>query len=239
MTITLYQYKPLFDLPSASPFCVKLETYLRMAKIEHVVSILKGRSTSPTGKAPYIEEDGRLLADSGLIINHLEQTRGHLVDGRLTLAQRAESLALQRLLEEHLYWVIVYMRWVDPKTRADWRPHLDDLIGAPKILMPLIARQTERGLMKSLRTQGLGRHPPDVIWKIGISDVQALAHWLGNRAWGFGETPTVIDACLYAFVGTIIRTPWSNPLKAAALKHGNLVSHFDRMIVRYFPDFAV
>ncbi len=238
MTITLFQYKPLSGLPSASPFCVKLETYLRMAEIEHTVSILKGRSASPTGKAPYIEEDGRLLTDSGLIINYLEQTKGHPVDGRLTLAERAESLALQRLLEEHLYWVIVYMRWVDPGTRADWRPYLADLIGAPKVLIPLIARQTERGLMKALRTQGIGLHTPDVIWRIGVSDVQALAHWLGNRPWGFGETPTVFDACLYAFVGTIIRTPWNNPLKAATLKHGNLVSHFDRMVARYFPDFA-
>ena len=239
MSITLFQFKPLFGLPSASPLCMKLETYLRMAGIEHTVSILKGKSPAPTGKAPYIEEDGRLLTDSGLIIDHLEHTKGHPVDGALTLAQRAESLALRRLMEEHLYWVIVYMRWVDPNTRGAWRPHLADLFGLPKFLLPVFAWQTEKSLGKVLHAQGIGRHPPENIWKLGISDVQSLAHWLGNRTWGFGDVPTVFDACLYSFVGLIVRTPWDSPLKAATLKHGNLVSHFDRMLARYFPEYAV
>ena len=43
--------------------------------------------------------DGKIMADSGLIIDHLERTNGHRLDGRLTLAQRAESLAIQRMLE--------------------------------------------------------------------------------------------------------------------------------------------
>ena len=29
--IKLYQFPPAFGLPNASPFCMKLETYLRMA----------------------------------------------------------------------------------------------------------------------------------------------------------------------------------------------------------------
>ena len=238
MSLTLFQYKPLFGLPSASPLCMKLETYLRMAKIEHTVSILKGRSLAPTRKAPYIKENGQLLTDSGLIINHLEHTRGHPVDGGLTLAQRAESLALQRLMEEHLYWVIVYMRWIDPSTREYWKPHLAELIPVPKIFLSFLARQTEKSLKKVLYAQGIGRYPAQTIWEFGISDVQALAHWLGARPWGFGDNPTVFDACLYSFVGLIIRTPWDNPLKTATLKHSNLVSHFDRMIARYYPNHA-
>ena len=31
MTIKLYQFPPALGLPNASPFCMKLETYLRMA----------------------------------------------------------------------------------------------------------------------------------------------------------------------------------------------------------------
>jgi glutathione S-transferase len=77
---------------------MKLEAYLRMADIEHAVSILKGQSPALTGKAPYIEEDGCLLTDSGLIINHLERTEGHPAGGALTLAQRVNSLALRRLM---------------------------------------------------------------------------------------------------------------------------------------------
>ena len=34
--IKLYQYSPAFGLPNASPFCMKLETYLRMAQLPFV-----------------------------------------------------------------------------------------------------------------------------------------------------------------------------------------------------------
>ena len=90
-----------------------------------------------------------------------------------------------------------------------------------------------------LRGQGLGRHAPEVIWQMGVADIQALAHWLGNRHWGFGEEPTTFDACLAAFVGNIIRTPWNNPLTTATLKHASLVAHFERMMARCFPELAV
>jgi glutathione S-transferase len=238
MSITLHQYKPMFGLPNPSPFCMKLETYLRMAGLAYTVAPLKGRARSPTGKAPYIEIDDKTITDSGLIIDHLERTNGHPVNGKLTLAQRAESLAMQRLVEEHLYWVAVYMRWVDPKTRGQWRPYLQELLGTPKFLTPFIARSSEKRVMKALRNHGLGRHAPDVLWQMDVADIQALAHWLGNRPFGFGETPTVIDACLYSFIGNAIRTPWDNPLTAAVLKHRSLVDHFERMLARYFPELA-
>lgn len=236
--ITLYQFKPMFGLPNPSPFCMKLETYLRMAGLAYEVAALKKPSRSPTGKAPFIEIDGAVMSDSGLIINHLERAHGHPVDGKLTLAERGQSLAFQRMIEEHLYWVAVYMRWVDPATRADWTPHLKDMLGVPGFLAPFITRMAARGILKGLRFQGLGRHAPEAIWQMGTTDIQALAHWLGNRPWGFGETPTTFDACLAAMVGNIIRTPWPNPLTAATLKHGNLVAHCERMLEKYFPELA-
>lgn len=238
MDITLFQFKPMFGLPNPSPFCMKLETYLRLARLPHKIATLKSLGRSPTGKAPFVDIDGVVIADSGLIINHLERSCGHPVDGKLSLAQRAESLALQRLMEEHLYWVAVYMRWVDPETRSQWRPHLQEMLSLPSFLTPLVARLSQRGIMKTLRAQGLGRHGPETIWQMGTADIQALAHWLGNRPWGFGDAPTTVDACLAAFVGNIVRTPWNNPLTAATLKHASLVAHFERVMAHCFPERA-
>jgi glutathione S-transferase len=217
---------------------MKLETYLRMAGLAYQVTVPKALSRSPTGKAPFIEIDGVVMSDSGLIISHLERTNGHPVDGKLTLAERGVSLAMQRMIEEHLYWAAVYMRWVDPATRTNWTPHLKELLNVPGFAAPFVTRMAARGIMKDLKSQGLGRHPPDVIWKMGIADIQAVAHWLGNRPWGFGDTPTTFDACLAAMVANIVCTPWQNPLTAALLKHGSLISHWERIMARYFPDLA-
>ncbi len=238
MSLTLFQFKPMFGLPNASPFCMKLETYLRLAGLDYNVVHLRNRPRSSTGKAPYVEIDGELMADSGLIIAHLERSHGHPVDGKLTLAQRAEALAFQRLMEEHLYWVAVYMRWADPDTRPQWRPYMQELLGVPVFLAPFVARVAQRQVIKTLRAHGIGRHAPEVIWQMGIADVQALAHWLGGRAWAFDDQPTSLDACIAAFIGNIVRTPWNNPLTAATLKHTSLVAHFERVMARCFPELA-
>jgi len=233
--IKLHQFPRALGLPNPSPFCMKVETYLRMANLPYEV-VTRLRPKSPTGKAPYVEVDGEIIADSSLIITRLEAAHGHPVDGRLTLAQRAESLAFQRLMDEHLYWAVVYARWIAAPA-GDHAAFLTGL-GIPRVLAPFAAWAGKRHYRETLRRQGLGRHPPEVLWQRGISDIQALAHWLGTRPFGFGETPTVFDACLYSYVGNIIRTPWPNPLTAATIKHRSLVDHFQRMLARTFPEYA-
>ncbi len=238
MTIVLHQFAPMFGLPNPSPFCIKLETYLRMAGLPYTVSTIKGRIGSPTGKAPYIEHDGKVITDSGLIIEHLERANGHPVDGKLTLAERAQSLAFQRLMEEHLYHVVGYARWLDPDHPTETRSYAQAVIGVKGILAKVILPIVQRDIKKSISGHGMGRHPAQTIWHLGITDVQALAHWLGNHPWGFGDKPTTFDAVLFAFVASIIYTPWDFPLKAATLKNRNLVDHTQRMLTTYFPEHA-
>lgn len=236
MNIVLHQFIPLYGLPNASPFCIKLETYLRIAGLPYTVSTIKGRPKSATRKGPYVEYKGEMLTDSGLIIERLEHDTGHRLDGKLTLAERSVSLGFQRLIEEHLYWVMVYARWVDPEHDAETAQYAATVLGVKglmaKILVPLI----RKNVRKALANHGLGRHPPQTMWHLGIADIQALAHWLGTRPWCFGDHPTVLDAVLFAFVAATIRTPWDFPLKAAILKYRNLVDHTDRMMQRYYPE---
>jgi glutathione S-transferase len=238
MTIALYQYKPQMGLPNPSPFCMKLEMYLRMGKFEHSVVTLKGRAASPTRKAPYIKLDGKLITDSGLIIDHLERGFGHRVDGKLTLAQRAESLALQRMMEEHLYWVMVYGRYIDLDAWAETDSYIRSILGMPGPVAVMAVPMLRRTIRRRLRGHGIGLLEPETIWQLGIADVAALGHWLGTRTFGFGDEPTVFDACLASFIGGIVRQPWSNPLRVATAKYGNLVAHFERMMARYFPEMA-
>jgi glutathione S-transferase len=239
MTITLYQYRSAMGLPNPSPFCMKLETYLRMGGFEHKVHTLKGRAASPTGKAPYIRMDGKLITDSGLIIEHLERVSNHRVDGRLTLAQRAESLALQRMMEEHLYWVMVYGRWLDVDAWTETDSYIRMILGVPGPVAVVAVPMMRRHMRRCLYAHGIGRHTPETLWQLGIADVQALGHWLGTRPFGFGDEPTVIDACLAAFIGNIVRQPWGNPLTITTGKYGNLIAHFERMMKRYFPEMGV
>ena len=236
--IVLHQFAPMYGLPNPSPFCIKLETYLRMAGLPYTTAVVKGPPKSPTGKAPYVDIDGVRACDSGLIISLLESKFGNRVDGRLTLSERAQSLAMQRMMEEHLYWAAVYARWLDPQNEVGVDSYIQGATRLPAWLMPIVGRLIQRGIRKSVHGQGLGRHDAATIWRLGIDDVQALGHWLGNRPFGFGETPTVVDAVLFAFIASIIKTPWDFPLKTHTLKHRNLVDHSARMLQTYFPELA-
>ena len=61
--ITLNQFARVWGIPNPSPFCTKVETYLRMAGIPYEVADAVPPQ-APKGKLPYITDGGRKIADS-------------------------------------------------------------------------------------------------------------------------------------------------------------------------------
>ena len=110
--ITLYTFGPLFGLPDPSPFVMKAEMLLKLAKLEYQAST-KGFLRAPKGKLPYIDDDGTIVADSTLIRLHLEQKYGIDFDRGLSPRDRGIAWAAEKMLEDHLYWVLVYWRWMN------------------------------------------------------------------------------------------------------------------------------
>ena len=94
--IKLCQFPPAFGLPNASPFCMKLETWLRMAGLPYECPRGADLRKAPKGKFPYIEDDGVVIADSSFIIDYLTKKYNVTLDAHLTPRQRGEALALQR-----------------------------------------------------------------------------------------------------------------------------------------------
>ena len=79
------------------------------------------------------------MADSTLIIEHLKATYGDPLDAWLSAEQRAVALAFQRLLEENLYWAVLYSRWMEPQ---GWAMTKDAFFGT----LPLPLRWVGPGL---------------------------------------------------------------------------------------------
>ena len=172
--ITLYQYEPAMGLPNASPFCMKLETWLRMAQLPYEAPppTLRDMGRAPKGKMPYIADGGRTLADSTFIIDYLKATYGDRLDAWLTQEQRAVALAFQRLMEENQYWAVVHTRWMEPMGWAQTRTAFFGSMPAPlKWIIPTLAR---RGLRQQLRGHGMGRHGEGQP-AVGSSGVRAQA----------------------------------------------------------------
>ena len=234
MTIQLFQFEPAFGLPNASPFCLKLETYLRMAGLPYELPTpsLRHLQQAPKGKMPYIRDQGRTVADTSFIIDHLKATYGDPLDAWLDAPQRATALAFQRLCEENLYWAVVYTRWVESPGWAKTRQAFFGTLPAPlRWLLPPLAR---RGITKELHGQGMGRHTRDDIMAIGKRDITALADFLGDKPYIMGAQACSLDATVYAFLANLVLVPVETELKQHALLRPTLLAYCERMRLRYF-----
>ena len=234
--IKLYQYAPAFGLPSSSPFCMKLETYLRMTGLPFEIPRfdLGQIQKAPKGKMPYIEDQGQIIADSGLVIEHLKVTYGDKLDGWLTAEQSAVALAFQRMLEENLYWAAVYARWVAPQGWPVTKSAFFAKMPAPlKWFVPALARAKT---VKNLQGHGMGRHSEADIYAIGQRDLSALADFLGDKAFFMGAQPTSLDASAYGFLANLLWVPLDSPLKQHALKYPKFEAYCQRMKAKYYSE---
>jgi len=229
--ITLHQPPPAWGISSLSPFCTKVETYLRMVGLPFRTAGADPRK-SPKGKVPWIEEDGRTVADSSDIIDYLKLRHGDPLDTGLDAGQRALALVARRLVEEHLYWAIAYSRWAEPEgfalTRSRFLPLLPPVVGG------LIVRQIRKGMLAQMHGHGLGRHDRADIYRRGAEDLAALSTLLGDRPYFLGEQPSSVDASVYALTSAIWFHPADNPLKRAMASAANLVAYTERIRRRYF-----
>ena len=69
--LTVYHLPGRWGLPSVSPFCLKLDAFLRIAGIAHEAITAATPFGGPKGKAPWITLDGETLGDSSLIVEYL------------------------------------------------------------------------------------------------------------------------------------------------------------------------
>lgn len=111
--ITLYTAPFFEELPSISPACLELETWLRMTKLSYNKVIVTAQSfeLAPKGKIPFIDYQGKLVGDAFLIIEMLKQTEGIDLDASLSATERAISLAFRRMLKENTVWGVAYIRF--------------------------------------------------------------------------------------------------------------------------------
>ena len=232
--IKLYQFAPVWGIPNLSHFCVKIETYLRMTEQPYeVVETLPLKA--PLGKLPYLEDRGRTIPDSRLIIQYLQKEYGDALDAHLTPSEWATAKACQRLIEEHLYWISMYTRWCYDE--ANWQQNKRAIFSVlPVLVRDAVAWGYRRVIRRQIHGQGTGGLSTDAIFALATEDVSALAAFLDEKEYFMGASPTTIDASVYGFLIDIIGCPIESPLKDHVFEQKNLVAYCQRMQDRYFPE---
>ncbi|HYO60222.1 glutathione S-transferase C-terminal domain-containing protein [Archangium sp.] len=231
--LILHQGPTAWGIGNVGPFCLKLESYLRMTGVAYTTRAADMRR-APKGKVPFIEEDGTLLGDSQLIIEHLKRKHGDPLDAKLGAEDITKGHMVRRVLEESTYWHLIHERWVMQEGWRIYKPIFEAIF--PPVIGKLVLPMIRRKVIQSARAQGLGRHRPEEILEMGKADISAVAVTLGDKPFLLGEHPTSFDATVYAFIVSITAFPVDSPFRKYTLAQENLVRYCERFQQRFFAD---
>lgn len=237
--IKVYGFGPSFGLPDASPFVVKVLTYLRLAGVEH--TLLGGDSRkAPKGKLPYIEDSGRAIADSSFIVEHVRKNYKDL-DVGLSAHDRALATAVKSMMEEHFYFVILVLRWVDDRGWEVLRPAFGETIkksGVPGFALPLVMNMIRKQVIQTAHRQGMARHSIADVEEIGVGLIDALAELAEDRPYFLGNEPRCVDASVFPFIWSVLSTPIAGRVQSHLKTKANLVAYCERIRGQYFASAA-
>lgn len=231
--ITLHGFGRAFGLADPSPFVTKAEVLLRMSGLpfERKPS---NPAKGPKGKIPWIVDDGVAISDSTFIRWHLEKKHGINFNAGYSPAEIATGWAFEKMLEDHTYWTVISVRWLNDDNfnkgpRIFFNP-------VPALIRPLVCKMIRKKVAKNLHAQGTGRHTDADIARLGIADVDAVAAFLGDKPFLLGNEPCGSDATVYAFAASALCKLFDSRVRDAAEGHANLVAYVARCQKRFFPE---
>jgi glutathione S-transferase len=233
--ITLYTFGQYFGLPDPSPFVMKAEMLLKLAKVEYQANT-KGFGKAPKGKLPFIDDNGTVVADSTLIRLYLEQKYSINFDGALTPRERGIAWAAEKMLEDHVYWAVVYWRWLKDANFDRGPRHF--FKRAPAIIRPIVTTLVRRNVRARLHGHGLGRHTEAEMTAMACRAYDSLSQILGDNKYLMGNEPCGADATAFAFVAGSLAKIFESPLQVKAASLDNLVAYNDRMMAEFYPGFG-
>lgn len=232
--ITLYNFGPYQGLADPSPFCMRVDCYMRATGLEFQTE--SGASfigKSPKHKLPFIDDDGQQIGDSNFIIEYLKEKYGDKLDQDLNGEQKAVARAFTKMLDENLYWCLVHSRWIGPA----WENTREEFFGSMplplKMVIPALAR---RSVIKTLYLHGLGRHSDKEKLHIAEQDIQALSDYLGDKEYFLSDSLTTLDITVFAFMCELTIPQVKSDLADIALRYDNLVNFVNRIKQQYYPE---
>ncbi|XP_015592454.1 failed axon connections [Cephus cinctus] len=241
--VYLYQLPRTSTVPSLSPYCLKVETWLRLngIKYENVDHKIKFRSKK--GQLPFVELNGEEIADSTIILKELGQKFSKDLDAGLTTEQRSVSHAMISMIEHHLVWVITWWRSKNlDLVLKGYKVNLQRALGTrmPNAILNFFFKFIfgRKGARK-VKAHGIGVHTAETVSQFGCDDLKVLCDMLADKPFFFGDEPTMLDVVAFAHLAQILYIEKDVPYSVRDYMQEscpNLVGHCSRMKERCYPD---
>lgn len=231
--ITLYGTGPMWGLPHASPFAIKAEVLLKLSGLPYEV-VRADMRRAPRGKMPWIVDGGEVISDSRLIKAHLETRHGIDFRGDYPARALGHGLAIERMLEDHLYFFMIDNRWLQPENFAAGPAQFFD--GLPALLRPLVRRMMLKKARNKVDLQGTGALKPAEKLMLVRRAIDALEAVIAGQNYLLGGRVCGVDATAYGFLASMA-TPHFRSEQGAYLRgKPELGGYLARMQAEFFPE---
>jgi glutathione S-transferase len=197
---------------------------------------------SKKGQMPFVEVNGKEVADSNFVIRDLGLQFHKDLEAHLSQTDKALARAFHALIEDKLFWVMLYERTEHMKEVFGEEVHGK---GMPSWSLPmrlsksLIAWRIGSQQKQRLFMQGTGRQTLVEAVEMGKEDLKSVSDFLGSKKFFLGDKPTALDATAFGHLGQIYFLPLETELKKwMETECGNVVKFLNRIKEAYWSDWA-
>ncbi|KIM30576.1 hypothetical protein M408DRAFT_323363 [Serendipita vermifera MAFF 305830] len=235
VTLYRFQHDPMRFCDST--YVNKLDALLTFSGLDGIKYESGKMSKAPRGKFPFIELDGAIIPDSELAYRScIDKGLVECLDRGAGLSDKeaAISLSYRALVERNLEEIMGYERWME-----HWYETRDKILGdIPALMRPVLAywlvyRPTSA---KYWHTE-ISRITPEERQRNLESHVRALAAIIPKAGYIMGKaTPTRIDATIFGFLTSLIRSPELSPKMIAEVdKYPHIFEYRNRLASEFWP----
>ncbi|XP_058957383.2 metaxin-1-like [Pocillopora verrucosa] len=227
-----------WNLPSVDVRCLEVLAYAKFAECPLNVNRCNNPWKSSIGEFPVLKSGEDVLITSSKIMDYL-RGKNFNADYQLTAKQGADTLAFVSLVHSKLYPAILFTLWVDKtnyiKLTRPWY--------AQRLPFPLnyfipghISRQTRRHLSNEMHSEVTDDALENKLFKDALECLKLLYTMLDGKEFFFGDSPTTLDAVVFAHLAVIWKAPLPNKKLYNYLQgYDNLCTFCGRILQRYFP----
>lgn len=231
--ITLHTFGSKFNLPDPSPFAMKTEILLKMAKLPYEVDSTGDTRKAPKGKFPYIIDNGKTIGDSSLIRFYLEEEYQVDFDSESNPSNLPSAFLAEKYCEDNLYFLVLSERWLNQDNfNKGPKVFFQDI---PWFMRPIITKKVCKDVAQTLWLQGLGRHSQSEKVQLVAKGSSILAQLLNEQNFFGGDKPCGSDASISSLLSNVLIDFFECPFRQYFASHDNLVQYTRRMMQLYYP----
>jgi len=245
--VYVYQFGRTSIVPSISPACLKLETWLKLNGIKYENIDHNSKLRSKRGLLPFVELNGEEICDSDFIIKQLtNKFEKDEPSVGLSAEQKNVQHAMVTMVENHLQWAAMHWRvkCADNYLKG-YQINLQDMMNTkmPYAILNFAFKHTmlRKGL-KKVKAAGFNGYTAEEIEQFGKDDLKVLSELLGEKQFFFGDDPNHLDLVTFSQLALILNVDDSESGVKCPLKEfinaecTNLVGLYTRMKDRAWGD---